>query len=69
MHKQLKRFYAEKDFIPRFETKVPIDEIDNEGLNAGYIGIKTRIDRGKDTISESTKMLIKMGANCDLADR
>jgi UDP-3-O-[3-hydroxymyristoyl] glucosamine N-acyltransferase len=51
------------------EQKVPIDEIDNEGLNAVYIGIKTRIDRGKDTISESTKMLIKMGANCDLADR
>ena len=51
------------------EQKVPIDEIDNEGLNAVYIGIKTRIERGKDTISESTKMLIKMGANCDLADR
>jgi hypothetical protein len=51
------------------EQKVPIDEIDNEGLNAVYIGIKTRIDRGRDTISESTKMLIKMGANCDLADR
>ena len=51
------------------EQKVPTDEIDNEGLNAVYIGIKTRIDRGKDTISESTKMLIKIGANCDLADR
>jgi hypothetical protein len=51
------------------EQKVPIDEIDNEGLNAVYIGIKSRIDRGRDTISESTKMLIKMGANCDLADR
>jgi len=51
------------------ELKVPIDEIDNEGLNAVYIGIKARIDRGRDTISESTKMLINMGANCDLADR
>lgn len=51
------------------DRKLAIDEIDNEGLNAVYIAIKARIDRGKDTISESTKLLIKMGANCDLADR
>ena len=108
MHKKLKKFYAEKDFVPRFETingkkveqeyakvfglqnaihilmrrpvkllfnylikekKLPIDEIDNEGLNPVYISIKARIDRGKDTLSEGTKELIKMGANFDLADR
>lgn len=51
------------------ECKLPIDEIDNEGLNPVYIAIKSRIDRSKDTISESTKILIDRGANCDLADR
>lgn len=69
MHLMMRRPVKELFNYLIVEQKVPIDEIDNEGLNAVYIGIKTRIDRGRDTISESTKMLIKMGANCDLADR
>jgi ankyrin repeat protein len=51
------------------DIKLPIDEIDNEGLNPFYICIKARIDRCKETIGESSKELIKLGANCDLSDR
>jgi ankyrin repeat protein len=51
------------------DCKLPIDEIDNEGLNPVFIGIKTRMDCGKDTLGEAVKTLIKKGANYDLADR
>jgi hypothetical protein len=37
------------------DMKVPYDEIDYEGLNPIYICIKSRIDRGKDTLSEAAK--------------
>ena len=49
--------------------KVPFEEIDNEGLNPIYIGIKTRMDVGKPTLSISSKILIDKGADFDLADR
>ena len=51
------------------DLKIPIDEIDNEGLNPFYIGIKSKVDKNKPKLSAQVKKLIEKGASLDLADR
>ena len=33
------------------DLKIPIDEMDNEGLNPFYIGIKSKVDKNKPKLS------------------